>query len=258
MYMIGQPHIINALRPILIDLYETGKGENFLIRGPSGYGKTRLALMICNYLVGGNFQMYIGENFEFDNTKRVHFIDEVHLLTHPELLYPVMDKREKVIILATNATAELPEALCNRCIDFTFDNYSIEELREIARMYLTVQLPEDMIDYLIEAAGYNPRIISGYARRLTVIFERVTGVSGVSTLDEFKNLLEVSLGIKDGMDTLCHRYVTALKALGGTASIETLASYTHIDRQTMKFFVEPALLYKKLIKISSKGRSLCI
>ena len=256
MYFIGQPHIMNQLKDILPHLYENDVGMNILMRGPSGYGKTRMSFMVCNYLTGGNFEYCLADKLLFTDSIRVHFVDEVHLLETPELLYPRMDSGKFVIVLATNDVALIPEALSNRCVDFIFDRYTIPELREICEMSLKVHMPDPFLDYLIDSGGYNPRIIKNLISRLNIIlFRRPDIVKGID-LDEFKYLLQKTFGIKDGMDIMCTRYVDALSSLGGTAALATISTYVHIDQNTLKFYVEPVLLYKNRIRISSKGRSL--
>jgi Holliday junction resolvasome RuvABC ATP-dependent DNA helicase subunit len=166
-----------------------------------------------------------------------------------------MDTNEHVIILATNDIAELPEALVNRCEDLIFEAYSQEELHYIATLYLPFNLSVECLDYLIESSGYNPRIIKHTAGKLILVFSKHPELVN-STLEEFKYLLESVFGIKDGMDVMCTRYLEALTNVGGTASLQTISSYTHIDQSTMKYFIEPILLYKNRIRISSRGRSL--
>jgi len=58
------------------------------------------------------------------------------------------------------------------------------------------------------------------------------------------------------LDTLCRKYLEVLEDVGGTASIFLLKSILHIDDNTLKREIEPVLLKKGLIKITSKGRSL--
>lgn len=258
MYFIGQPHIMRQLADILPYLYESGDGMAISLRGPSGWGKTRLAFMICNYLSkpGGDFTYCLGDNVVIDTSKRVHFVDEIHLMEHPETLYPLIDSKKYVFVFATNDVALLNEALANRCAEFIFDKYSKEELREIARTCLSTELPDDFIDYIVESGSGNPRIIKNYINRLNIMLIRnKSALSGIDLVG-FKSVMEYVFGIQDGMDILCQRYIAALKDVGGTASIQTLSTYLHVDQNTLKYHVEPALLYKSLIKITSKGRSL--
>jgi Holliday junction resolvasome RuvABC ATP-dependent DNA helicase subunit len=257
MYFIGQRHIMQQLKDILPYLYENkDKGMNILIRGPSGWGKTRMSFMVCNYLANGDFDYCLGDRPFFNEGVRVHFIDEVHLLEHAETLYPMMDSGKYVIVLATNDVALLPEALSNRCVQFSFIHYSIEELRDITKPCLMCNISDELLDYLIESGADNPRIIKSLASRINIILSRNPSILVNMPLDKFKGFMGDVFGIQDGMDVMCNQYLDALKSVGGTASIETLSAYAHIDKSTLKFYVEPILLYKNRIKISSKGRSL--
>lgn len=256
MYFIGQPHIMKELSYILPYLHSTRDGMNVLIRGPSGWGKTRMSFMICNYLTGGEFSYQLADKFSFDERYRVHFVDEVHLLQTPEVLYPIMDSGKYVILLATNDAALLTEALVNRCTQFNFEPYSIEDLREITQSCLNSKVQNSILDYIIESGGNNPRVTKNIVSRLNIMLYTVPTLLSKVTIDEFRVLMEASFGIRDGLDTLCYRYVEGLRNLGGTASLQTLGTYLHTDSNTLRFYVEPVLLYKNLIRISSKGRSL--
>jgi Holliday junction resolvasome RuvABC ATP-dependent DNA helicase subunit len=257
MYFIGQPHIINQMKDLLPHLFENKTlGANFLMRGPSGWGKTRMSFMICNYLSGGDFDYCLADKISFNQNRRVHFIDEIHLIEHPETLYPFMDSGKYIIVLATNDVALLPEALSNRCDEFIFDRYSLPDLRSIAGMYLAKPLPTQFTDYIIESGGGNPRIIKQLIGRLNIILSRrPEAILGI-TLEQFRELLRSTFGIEDGMDILCNRYLNGLRSLGGTAALATLSTFIHVDQNTLKFYAEPVLLYKNRIKITSKGRSL--
>ena len=259
MKFIGQPVIIEQLKEFLPYLYKNkDKGLNFMLRGPSGWGKTTMAFMMCNYLTDGNYQYCLGDDVKFSPAFRVHFIDEVHLIAHPEVLYPFMDSGKYVVILATNDVSVVPEALSNRCtVSLTFDDYSQEDLRMICSTKLNSHIAIELLDYIIESAGRNPRVIDSIARRLNIILINKPSILDNLAVHEFKYLMEKLFGIKNGMDTACTRYLTALKKLGGTASLQTISSYIHIDQNTLKFSVEPVLLYKGKIQITSKGRILC-
>lgn len=257
MYFTGQKHIMNQLKDILPYLMQNpSAGMNMLMRGPSGWGKTRMSLLVCNFLAGGNFEYCLGDKLTFNEDLRVHFIDEVHLIEHPEVLYPLMDSGRYVIVIATNDVATLPEALSNRCVEFIFNNYTLLELREISTPMLQGKLSTEFLDYVIESGGFNPRIIKSLINRLNIVIANRPGILDGLNLDQFKELLHELFGIRDGLDIMCTRYMDALRGLGGTASLQTLAAFTHIDQNTLRYFAEPILLYKKLIKISSKGRSI--
>lgn len=244
---------MSQLEKFLPQWYTSGEGINILLRAPSGWGKTRMALQICNYMSGGNFNMCVGNRVDFREKFHVHFLDEIHLVENPEFLYPYMDSGKYFIVMATNERSILTEALVNRCqMDFIFTDYSKPELRDITRTFLRGKLPADQMDYLIDSCGGNPRIIKNMSYKLNILSDDFSGLS----LDKFKKLLEELFGIKDGMDILCQRYMEALSSMGGRGSISTLSAYLHVDEGTLKFYVEPVLLYKNLIQITSRGRSI--
>lgn len=256
MYFGGQPHITKQLQDILPYLYEhRDAGMNMLFRGPSGWGKTTISRMICNYLTGGHYEECLGSDFVFDDSIRVHFIDEVHLLTNPEVLYPKMDSGKYIIIIATNDAAILLEALVNRCTEFIFNEYPLHALREIGQSSSIAKLPTQFMDYIIESGGNNPRIIKSIINRLNIMVRQRPDALVSLDISGFKELLSSTFGIVDGMDIMCIRYMSMLKKVGCKASLQTLASMLHIDTGTITRYIEPILLHKGLIQITSKGRT---
>jgi Holliday junction resolvasome RuvABC ATP-dependent DNA helicase subunit len=97
MRFTGQPEIFEQLRIYLPYLAEEeGSSLNFLLTGPSGVGKTRLALLCCNFLCPQQeFELHVPDKktglVEINEEYRVHFIDEVHTLVNPEALYHTLD-----------------------------------------------------------------------------------------------------------------------------------------------------------------------
>src|SRR5690349_5128707 len=145
MRFIGQYHIMRQLRFILRELYRNpGLSCNFLLSGPSGYGKTSMAVEIATFLVDGkDFESYWADTQPFKFQKRVVFIDEVHKVKDLENLYGVMDSKEHVMIFATNIEGNLPEAFTNRCYHYIFTEYSDEELILIARNSSLFQVSDE-------------------------------------------------------------------------------------------------------------------
>jgi Holliday junction resolvasome RuvABC ATP-dependent DNA helicase subunit len=174
----------------------------------------------------------------------------------PEELYPLIDSQRYVIILATNDVSPLPEALVNRSMEFIFGEYTKEELLYISNNLLLGTLSNQNQDYLIECAAKNPRILKSLCVRINLISRSYPNVWNMD-IKQFNMLIRDLFGIEDGLDMSCRRYVEALDHLGGRASLDTLSIYLHIDKDTLRYFVEPILLYKNLIQITSRGRTLC-
>lgn len=256
MYFVGQRHIMNQLKFILPELYQNrDKGAGILLVGPSGYGKTTMAVSICKFLARNSFEYYWGESIKvFEPKKRVIFVDEVHKMNDPERLYPVLDEKRRVVILATNENADLLEPLVNRCYEFIFSDYSDTELLLISRDSATFSASDDSFMKIIEAGDRNPREIKSLVDRLGSYFRHNNIVDPYSA--DFDKILNDVFQISGGLDTLCRRYLEVLDEVGGTASLSLIRNILHVPENTLKNRVEPILLRKHLISISSKGRSL--
>ena len=255
MYFIGQNHIMRQLQFILPDLYRNpDKGANILLRGPSGFGKTKMALDICRYLAGLDYEVFLREERPFEFRKRVNFIDEIHKVNNIERFYYIMDEKSKVFIFATNHDSALEEAFVNRCYEFIFDDYDEDELLLIARESCNFSCEDSQLKAVIDAANKNPRVIKSLCQRLGTYF-RENNIANTNSLD-FEELMKSIFRIEGGLDTVCKRYIEAVKNSGGCASLSLITTILHVDRKTLTDRVEPILITKGLIKITSKGRTL--
>jgi Holliday junction resolvasome RuvABC ATP-dependent DNA helicase subunit len=254
MRFIGQTHIIKQLRFLLPDIYENKRGANILLKGPSGYGKTTMAVSIAHYFSGKDFEYYIGDSKPFDFKKWVVFVDEVHTLKAFEPFYPLMDEKRHVLLFATNQNGNLPEAFVNRCFEYIFDDYSDEELMLIAKESAGFSTSDENLMFTVEAGNRNPRIIKSLVDRLNIFFSRTAEMNPYSA--NFQEIFENVFDIKGGLDTLCRRYLEVLHDVGGTASFSLLQNILHVDEGTITNQVEPILLRKGLVQITRKGRIL--
>lgn len=257
MFFIGQDDIILQLGDILPYIYHTKQGINLLFRGPSGYGKTFLAKRCCEFLVNSKYDFCLGKNFEFDWSSWVHFIDEIHTMENPEILYPLMDGGDYVFVFATNFDSILPEALTNRCRNFTFGEYTDNELKDIFKFHSKLKYPEEVLDHIINVSGRNPRIIvKTFSEALKMHYRRQENVP--DNAQEIIDVINKLFGIVGELDRVSRQYLETLGNLGGRANINLISSSMHLDVNSIKYQVEPGLLYKKLIKITNRGRELVI
>lgn len=253
MKFIGQLHIMRQLKFLLPDLYQhPEKGANMLFKGPSGYGKTTMALAVAHHLAGRDFEAYWADWTAYRFRKRVIFIDEIHRVADLESLYGIMDRKEHVILFATNHDATLPEAFVNRCWEFIFSDYDDDELLLIARESSRFKAFDGQFMEVIDAGNRNPRIVKSLIDRLGTYFEQ-NNLEAMQA--DFKKILEEIFDIKDGLDTLARRYLEVLDDVGGVSSIARLKDILHVDEATLKNSVEPVLLRKGLLEITSKGRT---
>ena len=261
MRFIGQESIVKELDIIIGRAVEdTDFNPAILFTANSGLGKTDLGLRTVNVISKGDFVYSIadkiGEKIQrvLSSNKRVIFIDEIHLLETPEIIYPTLDNHSKLLILATNQSFKLNEALRNRCINLIFMPYTQNELREITK----VKLPEvenmssDYLDIIVRAGENNPRRITNLCIRLQTIARNYGIPRDINSLN---NILSEILNIRGGLNPEQQSYMEVLRRLR-TASLETLCSILHYDKTMVKFDIEPSLLYNQLIEISPKGRTL--
>lgn len=251
---IGQKHIFKELDILL----QSGENYNLLFIGQPGQGKTLLGLKIASYL-GNRFTYKIANNDDEFFTKiesgaernRLIFIDEIHRLGYEvERIYPIIDSRNNFFMFATNQPHLLPEAFRTRVIELLFARYSQEELREIAKSYLPVELNNELLDILISSAEENPRRINQICIRLTSIMKMK---GGILTRESLLNIIEQYFNIIDGMNSQEREYLAFMERVG-KASLQTITSSLGIGKETLQTEIEPQLLYKGRIKITSKGR----
>jgi Holliday junction resolvasome RuvABC ATP-dependent DNA helicase subunit len=253
---VGQTKIMEELN-IIYNRMKGGDDFNILFRAPSGYGKTDLGLRIIAGFPN-EYLYYIPDDAGKINlvlSYRIHFIDEVHTLKQPELLYPHMDSKLFTFLLASNESGELKEPLVNRCIQFIFEEYTKEELSLYVNNIFNnfgIKLSSKQIEIITENGIGNPRIIKQICQRLINIF-RIYGIP--KDENELVNYIINILRIDNGLTEYHIRYLNYLKEVK-RSSLVNISNCTHIDKATIVRDIEPVLLYKKLIKITPKGREI--
>jgi Holliday junction resolvasome RuvABC ATP-dependent DNA helicase subunit len=254
---IGQQHILRELSVLL----PSEEGYNLLLIGSPGQGKTLLGFKIANFLdkrfvykIADDHDTFYDKIYRGAEEYRLIFIDEIHRLGYEvERLYPILDRKQNIFIFATNQPQLLPEAFRTRVIELLFARYSTEELRSIARSYLPIQLEDDLLDIIIASAEENPRRINQYCIRLTSIL-RVKRI--ILNKESLLEIVTQYFNIIDGMNSMEREYLALLSRIK-IASLQTLTSSLGINKETIQTEIEPQLLFKGKIKITSKGRELC-
>ena len=258
MKFYGQNKIIKELGFLLKEV-DNGSNYNILFRAPSGYGKSMLGLSILNHVGLSNSRYYIpdkdGEINYIDYDKRFHFMDEIHTFSTPELLYPMMDSNNFTIILATNESGILKEPLTNRCIQFIFEEYAEGEMIELVEDILQeYNLRKELIEAIARGVKGNPRVAKKVCERLNYVFRNYLVPKSIEDLTK---ILEEILSISEGgLNQLDKHYLEILEKLGGRASLDTLINSTRFDKGTILREIEPFLIYKGMVRISSRGREL--
>jgi len=251
MKFIGQSKIRNELG-FLMDDFKQDNNYSILLSAPSGMGKTTLGYL---FLAHSNSSYHIvipNEEFvSLDLSKRIQMVDEVHLLRNPEILYPLMDSREHSFVFTTNEIYSLKEPLVNRCIAFTFEQYNNSELLEMVNFFSEKKLPENIVQYVADISGGIPRILKNLCIRLNYITRYMVNPN-------YMNIISEVMNIRDGLTELERRYIDFINRAGGKASIDSITNGTRLEKAFVLREIEPRLVYLGLVKITSKGRELCL
>jgi len=257
MIFIGQKHIWEELSYIIPEL-QRGKNVNIIIRAPSGCGKTKLAIILANFISENHITYYIPDDdgrLDFEPTTRIIIIDEIHTLTQPEILYPFMDSGNHIFILCSNEFGELKEPLVNRCIDLNFEEYNTAEIAEIINhdfLAMGIRLTNDVLREIASNCNGVPRIARQVTQRLSFIFN-VRGIP--ETVEEVRDVLINILQIENGLNVFHRKYLDFLQKTE-RASLDLISFATRIDKKTIQKEIEPILLQRGLISITSRGRKL--
>lgn len=246
---------MNILAFELPELYRNpDMGQNYLFVGPSGYGKTTLALDVCNFLANDNFEVYLADDKPYVLKHRVVFIDEVHRIKTPEILYPHMDSKKHVFVFASNLSGNLPEAFRNRCNEYFFTEYSDSELCLMILEQAEFRISEENAMKVADAGQRNPRIIGKLMVNLARYFRANESIDSLTA--DYNTILKETFLIEDGLDISCRSYLDVMERVGKRASLTLLKNLLHLDAEMITNQIEPVLLRKGLIIITSKGRIL--
>jgi len=256
---IGQKKIILELESISIKLKNNFEGVNILLRGQAGCGKTLLAKSFLNNLGEYVFQLP-NRNSKYEllwNNKiaeyKFHFVDEIHTISHMEVLYPIMDSKKYVFVFASNEYGDLPDAFLSRNFVYFFAEYSSEEISNIVVEYAkskNIFLEVTLADLFAKYSRNNPRIVKNLFDRVLFIINR--GYYKLNSRGILSALNDI--GIYDGGYTdLDMNYLQTIKNLG-VASIDSICRIMKIDKNTIANEIEPFLISKGHIVISPRGR----
>ena len=256
---IGQRKIVLELKSISEELRSKFIGINILLRGQAGCGKTLLAKIFLKNFGTYTFQLP-NKNSGYElvwnediSSYRFHFIDEIHNLKHPEVLYPLMDNKEHIFVFASNEYGELPDALLSRCFVYNFSDYTPEEISIIVFQYARdrgIFLEQTLADLFSKYARNNPRIVKSLFDRVLFIIHR--GYYSLNSKGITTALNDI--GIYDGGYTdLDIKYMQTLSKLT-SASLDSISRILKIEKNTVVNEIEPFLIDKGHIIISPRGR----
>ena len=258
-HIVGQRRIKPELSAYM-EAMKAGESMNLMIRGQSGYGKTYLAQIMAKYIGRlSTMVVYLGEqclDLPFPTEARIHILDEIHEVRNPEPLYHYMESGNYIFFVLTNEFGMLKEPLMNRCIIVDLDPYSDEDLAIlVGRVLRSHDVEPDMLQTL-EIATYargNPRVAKVLAKRLSLYFRQEGTPRDV---EELRQVLEDTFQISQGGFTNFDKQYLDFLAKNGKAGLDTISRVLMIPKGTLEREVEPFLIRKGLIRITSRGREL--
>lgn len=256
---IGQEPIVKELKAL--SKYVRGHindrpAYSVLLSGVGGFGKTHLARLFCQSL-GVRYTYQIPDDRIFlDADARekyyAHFVDEIHLASNQEILYPLMDSNKYLFITCTTDPGLLNEPLLTRMIHHRFGDYTIDELVKIIFLHATDILT---IDYhsakiIAERCRGNPRVAIIYTKRVILLIysgHYPNTPEGIAKACEDIGVYE--LGYTEG-DV---KYLNALERVG-QGNLTLLSNMTNIDKLTIREDIEPFLIARGHLTITPRGR----
>jgi len=253
---IGQQKVVRELQAIVYSLRNNRRESvNILIRGPAGSGKTKLADQFCkNINVNYSYQT-ADKEFTLRGVEnlRCHIVDEIHMLKDFEPLYEYMDCGKYIFVFCTTESGDLPDPFSSRCIELILKEYTIEELTKIAVNYareLGLYLTIDTAILIANRSKGSPRRTKIYTRRIKFLLDnRLYPI----TIDGVKRAFK-DIGIyENGYTDIDKNYLNFLYSTG-SASLSMISRSIKVDENTLKNEIEPFLIEKGHITISSRGR----
>lgn len=259
MKFINQDKIMSELNPLISDIRNNNNNYAVLFQGPAGCGKTTLAKLTVNQSNRRSYGNQIPSNgkinFETFTQHNLHFIDEIHEMKRGfELMYPYIDSGEHTIIFCTTEYGELPEPLLTRCLRFTFEPYELKHLIEIVKRYSYGRnfrlADEESYKMIAEAGRGNPRIAKQRFDRVKMMLQYYDYEPDAHSIRGLLNRIGI---YKFGYTKEDLRYIDYLSKIPAS-SLDNISRALKIDKNTIQKEIEPYLIEKGNIMITSKGR----
>lgn len=250
----GQQYVLSQL-DVLGGAIVDGENFNIALCAPSGKGKTTLAKLFVEWCANGEpYLLHNAEEVEFDRKVRFHVLDEAHRIKNPEFLYPYMDSKKYTFLLLTNEYYALKEPFYNRCHNLSYDSYTREDLVMMCKSVFAERgrmIMGDMPGWIVDNFGRGvPRTVKVVSDLLALYWQK-----NPTDKEQAKKMAEELLQTSEGLTKKDREYLQFLWG-SGRSSITLIANSTRIPREVILKEIEPYLINKGYIKITSKGREL--
>ncbi len=287
---IGQEKVKRNLRIFIEAAKKRGEPiEHVLLYGPAGLGKTTLAHIIANEM-GTNIRVTSGPAIErvgdlgsiLTNLQDgdILFIDEIHRLNKliEEVLYPAMEDHKLDIIIgkgpsartlqldlpkftligATTRLGSISNPLRNRFgaiyrLNY-YEDHEIEKIIERSGQILDVKLHSSGIREIARCSRQTPRVANRILKRVRdfaqiknhPIIDNKVAVEALRMLDIDPLGLEAS--DRHILETIIKKFN------GGPVGVQTIASATSEEIETIEDVLEPYLIQIGFLARTPRGR----
>lgn len=265
---------------------------HLLVSGNPGLGKTTIAKIIANEM-NANLHEIMASNINSledlealfsqvsEDNHDIIFIDEIHRLPIKveELLYPMMEdfiieceakdqygrmRMERfyvpkfTLIGATTLAGDLSQPLRDRFgIHFNLQKYSPEETAGIVERLANregVEITKEALMDIARRSKGTARIAINYFNRCkeyaTFLGKKL--IDEIATSEQFDLLGVDELGLDEKDFTVLEYLATQTAPIG----IDTLATATSIDKNTIQSIIEPYLVQQRLMDRTNRGRKI--
>ena len=264
--------------------------DHVLLAGPPGLGKTTLAHIIAHEM-GSQVHAVTGPNVDKKGDlaailtnlqpRDVLFIDEIHRLQKSieEVLYSAMEDFKLDLIIgqgpsartlrldlpkftlvgATTRTGLLSSPLRDRFgVPLRLDLYPTDELEQIVQrsaQVLGIGMTREGANEIARRSRGTPRIANRLLKRVRD-FSQVRAQGREISRDVAQAALALFEIDHRGLDTMDRKFLLTMidKFDGGPVGIETLASATGEERDTLEDVYEPYLIQEGFLQRTPRGR----
>jgi len=287
---IGQQSIKDNLQVLLGAAKKRGQQpEHLLFYGPPGLGKTTISHLIAKE-TGAGMKTTSGPAIErvgdlasiLTNlaSGEILFIDEIHRLNKniEEVLYPAMESGVLDIIIgkgpsartiqldippftliaATTKVAALSAPLRSRFSGgvFKLEFYTETEIAKILRQSaakLGIEIEDDAVNEIAKRSRYTPRTANYFLKRARDYAEmKDTAIDQESVLEALGMIGVDEIGLRQTDRDVLLAIIE--KFGGGPVGVKTIATATHEEIDSVESVIEPYLIQKGLLELTSRGR----